>query len=382
MTAPIYLDHLASTPLDPAVLAAMLPWLDPAAAGNPHAAAHRAGWRAAEAVERARGQLAALIGARPGEIVFTSGATEANNLALLGSAPEGWPVAVSAIEHASIAACLPVLAARGHSLHVLPVSGFGRIDLAALEAVLRHGPAFVSVMSANNEIGTIQPLAAIGAMCRRHGAILHSDAVQSPSTEALDVRTLGVDLLSLSAHKLYGPMGIGALFVRDGLALRPLLQGGGQQEGRRPGTVPVALAAGFGAACALAGERYHADAVRIEIRRERLWAGLAAALPDLRRNSPAQNCLPGCLNIALPGIDAADLLLGLPELAVATGSACASGSGLPSTVLTAIGLSPERAHASLRFGLGRGTTEEEINRTVALLVEAADQARQCRRTCM
>ena len=367
---PLYLDHLASTPLDPTVLAAMLPWLDPAAAGNPHAATHRAGWRAAEAIEQARGQVAALIGARPGEIVFTSGATEANNLALLGAVPKGWPVAVSAIEHASVTACLPVLAARGHPIHVLPVDDIGRMDLAALEAVLRHSPALVSVMSANNEIGTIQPLAEIGSLCRRHGAILHSDAVQSPSTAALDVRALGIDLLSLSAHKLYGPMGIGALFGCDGLALAPLLHGGGQQEGRRPGTVPVVLAVGFGAACALAAERRAADSVRIAGLRHRLWAGLSAALPGIRRNSPAEGSLPGCLNVALPGLDAADLLLGLPELAVATGSACASGSGLPSAVLTAIGLSPELAHASLRFGLGRGTTEEEIDRAVALLVEA------------
>lgn len=369
MTAQIYLDHLASTPLDPSVLAAMLPWLDPTAAGNPHAATHRAGWRAAEAVEQARGQVAALIRARPGEIVFTSGATEANNLALLGAVPEGWPVAASAIEHASITACLPVLAARGHPIHVLPVDDIGRLDLVALEAVLFRGPAFVSMMSANNEIGTIQPLAEIGALCRRHGAILHSDAVQSPTTT-----TLGIDLLSLSAHKLYGPMGIGALFVRDGLALTPLLQGGGQQEGRRPGTVPVALAIGFGAACALVAERRDADALRIAGLRERLWAGLAAALPGIRRNSPAENCLPGCLNIAIPGIDAADLLLGLPDLAVATGSACASGSGLPSAVLTAIGLSPELAHASLRFGLGRGTTEAEIDRAAALLADAVRES--------
>ncbi len=369
MTAPIYLDHLASTPLDPAVLAAMLPWFDPAAAGNPHAATHRAGWRAAEAVERARGQVAALIGVRPGEIVFTSGATEANNLALLGAVPAGWPVAVSAIEHASVTACLPVLTARGHPVHVLPVDGAGRVDLAALETVLEQSRAFVSVMSASNEIGTIQPLAEIAALGRCHGAILHSDAAQSPMT-ALP----GIDLLSLSAHKLYGPMGIGALFIRDGLALQPFLQGGGQQEGRRPGTVPVALAVGFGAACALAAERRAADAVRIASLRERLWAGLAAALPGIRRNSPVENCLPGCLNIALPGIDAADLLLGLPELAIATGSACASGSALPSPVLTAIGLAPELAHGSLRFGLGRTTTEAEIDRAVALLTAAVRES--------
>jgi cysteine desulfurase len=372
----IYLDHLASTPLDPAVLAAMLPWLDPAAAGNPHAATHRAGWRAAAAVDTARSQVAALIGARSGEIVFTSGATEANNLALLGAVPAGWTIAVSAIEHASVMACLPVLAKRGHPVRILPVDGTGRVDLAALDAVLHAGPTLVSVMSANNEIGTLQPLGAIGALCRRHGALFHSDAVQSPGTAALDVRALGVDLLSLSGHKLYGPMGIGALFIRDGLALTPLLAGGGQQEGRRPGTVPVALAVGFGAACVLAATRRGDDAARMQRLRERLHDGLAAALPALIRNSPATDCLPGCLNVAIPGVDAADVLLALPELAIATGSACSSGGTGPSPVLLAIGRSAELAHASFRFGLGRSTTDAEIDRAPALLVKAIGETAQ------
>jgi cysteine desulfurase len=370
----IYLDHLASTPLDPAALAAMLPWLHPAAAGNPHAVTHRAGWAAAAVVDRARGQVAGLIGARPGEIVFTSGATEANNLALLGAAPPGWSVAVSAVEHASVAACLPILAARGHRVRILPVDGAGRVDPAAVEAVLRDGPALVSVMSANNEIGTVQPLAEIGTLCRRYGAILHSDAVQSAAWTRLDPRSLGIDLLSLSAHKLCGPMGIGALYMRDGLALQPMLVGGGQQEGRRSGTVPVALAIGFGTASALAAERRAADAERVARLRKRLWTGLAAALPDLVRNSPADSCLPGCLNVAIPGIDAIELLLGLPELAIATGSACSSGAEGPSPVLLAIGRSPELAHASLRFGLGRTTTEDEIDRAVALLADAVRES--------
>ena len=370
----IYLDHLASTPLDPAVLAAMLPWLDPAAAGNPHAATHRAGWAAAAAVDRARAEVAGLIGARPGEIVFTSGATEANNLALLGAAPPGWSIAVSAVEHASVTACLPILSARGHRIRILPVDGDGRIDPASVDSVLCCGPALVSVMSANNEIGTVQNLAEIGALCRRYGAILHSDAVQSAAWVRLEPRSLGVDLLSLSAHKLYGPMGIGALYVRDGLALSSMLVGGGQQEGRRAGTVPAALAIGFGAACALAAERRAADAERVARLRERLWTGLAAALPDLVRNSPAERCLPGCLNVAFPGIDAVELLLGLPELAVATGSACSSGAEGPSPVLLAIGRSPELAHASLRFGLGRTTTEDEIDRAVALLATAVRES--------
>ena len=368
----IYLDHLASTPLDPAVLTAMLPWLDPTAAANPHAATHRAGWAASAAVDRARAQVAGLIGVRPGEIVFTSGATEANNLALLGAAPPGWSIAVSAVEHASVAACLPILGARGHKVRILPVDGDGRVDPASVEAVLRDGPALVSVMSANNEIGTVQPLAEIGALCRRHGGILHSDAVQSAAWARLDPRALGIGLLSLSAHKLYGPMGIGALYLRDGMALQPMLIGGGQQEGRRSGTVPIALAVGFGAACALAATRHAADATRIQPLRERLHDGLAAALPGLIRNSPVESCLPGCLNLAIPGIDAADLLLGLPELAIATGSACSSGNTGPSPALLAIGCTAELAHASLRIGLGRTTTTAEIDRAVALLAAAVN----------
>jgi cysteine desulfurase len=368
METDIYLDHLASTPLDPTALAAMLPWLDPAAAGNPHAARHGAGWRAAEAIAQARREIAALIGGTAGEIVLTAGATEANNLALLGAVPAGWPVIATAIEHASVLNCLPVLAARGHPHVVLPVDRHGFVDLDRLEEALRPGPAFVSVMSANNEIGSLQPLDAVAALCRRYGAILHVDATQSVATLAMNVAALGLDLLSLSAHKLYGPMGIGALFVRDGLAVSPILHGGGQQAGRRSGTVPVALAAGFGAAAGLAMDRRDADARRLLVLRERLFTGLDAVIPGLTRNSPADRCLPGCLNVSIAGLDAADLLLDLPHIALSTAAACA-GSGR-SHVLAAIGLSDAAAHGSLRFGLGRRTTEDEIDRAVAALSAA------------
>jgi cysteine desulfurase len=364
----IYLDCLASTPIDPEVVDAMLPWLAASAAGNPHAASHRAGWRAADAIDAARSEIARLINAEPGKIIFTSGATEANNLALLGAAPEGWPVIVSAIEHASVLNCLPVLAARGCATAQAPVDRSGCVDLDRLEALLRAAPAFVSIMSANNEIGSIQPLPDIARMCRRHGAILHVDAVQSLSTAAIDVRRLGIDLLSLSGHKLYGPMGVGALFVRDGLALRPQVHGGGQQSGRRSGTVPVALAVGLGVACRLARERRDDDAQRIARIRDRLYARLCAAIPGLTRNSPSESCLPGCLNIGVTGVDAADLLLDIPHIALSTGSAC--GAGGPSHVLSAIGLTDEQAHASLRFGVGRQTAEDEIDRAAAALAAA------------
>jgi cysteine desulfurase len=371
----IYLDCLASTPMDPAVLDAMQPWLTASTAGNPHAASHRAGWRAADAVESARAEIAALIGASPGEIILTSGATEANNLALLGAIPDGWRLVASAIEHASVLECAAhISGASAQEARLLSVDRWGFVDLHQLESLLRAGPAFVSIMSANNEIGAIQPMAEIAALRRRYGAILHVDAAQSLSTAAIDVAATGIDLLSLSGHKLYGPMGIGALFVRDGVALRPLLRGGGQQAGRRSGTVPVALAVGLGAACRLARERRDGDARRIALLRERLYDALSAAIPGVSRNSPGARCLPGCLNISIAGIDVADLLLDIPHIALSTGSAC--GSGGRSHVLTAIGLSPEDAHASLRFGLGRLTAEDEIDRAAAQLSVATRRWRQ------
>jgi cysteine desulfurase len=370
----VYLDHMASTPLDPEVLDAMLPWLAPERAANPHSDTHRPGWRAAEAVAEARASVAALIGARPEEIVLTSGATEANNLALLGAVPEGWPVLASAIEHPSVLACVAELARRGHRTALLPVDARGRLDLDALDRALHGGPALVALMAASNEVGTIQPLAEAARLCRARGALLFTDAVQLLATGRIDAGSDGPDLLSLSGHKLYGPMGIGALFRRRGVAVRPLMFGGGQQEGLRPGTLPTAACVGLGAACRVALARRDADAARLLELREKLATALAAAVPDLRRNSPAEDCLPGCLNVGVPGLDAADMLLDLPDLALSTGSACASGGG-PSHVLLAMGLSPDDAHGSLRIGLGRFTSEADIDHAAARLAEAIGKAR-------
>ncbi|CAO3431054.1 cysteine desulfurase family protein [Azospirillum endophyticum] len=362
----IYLDHLASTPLDPLVLEAMLPWMRPPAAGNPHAA-HPAGWRAADAIDQARAEVAALVGAQPGEVIFTSGATEANTLALLGGVPAGGGCVVSAVEHASVLGCLPELRRRGHPVAVLPVDGTGRVDPAALDSALSGlpGPALVSVMAANNEVGTVQPLAELAAVASHHGAVMHSDAVQALGTRALDMAAVGLQGLSLSGHKLYGPMGIGALIVRRDFRPVPASPGGGQQRGLRGGTLPTPLCVGLGAACRLARMRREEDALRIGRLRDRLWQQLQGRLPGIRRNGGAEG-LAGCLNVTIPGIDAADRLLDLPELAVATGSACHSGAGEPSHVLLALGLSAADAHASLRFGLGRSTTAAEVD-------EAADR---------
>ncbi|WP_372394524.1 cysteine desulfurase family protein [Azospirillum sp. HJ39] len=382
----IYLDHLASTPLDPLVLEAMLPWMRPEAVGNPHAA-HPAGWRAADAIEQARAEVAALVGARPGEVVFTSGATEANALALLGGVPPDGACIVSAVEHASVLGCLPELRRRGHPVAVMPVDGTGRVDPAGLERHLSSlgKPALVSAMAANNEVGTIQPLAELAAVAARHGATIHSDAVQALGTLALDMPALGLQGLSLSGHKLYGPMGIGALVVRP--PFRPVpaspggaaggSAGGGQQRGLRGGTLPTPLCVGLGVACRLALERREEDARRIAGLHDRLWRRLhellGDRLPGLRRNGAADG-LAGCLNVTFPGIDAADRLLDLPELAASTGSACHSAAGEPSHVLLALGLSAADAHASLRFGLGRGTTAEEVDAAAALLAAALPAA--------
>jgi cysteine desulfurase len=363
----IYLDHMASTPLDPAVLDEMLPWMTPQAAGNPHAAGHRRGWRAAEAIEQARGDVAALIGARPGEILFTSGATEANGLALLGAVPEGWPVVCSDVEHPSVLACVEELARRGHATRRMPVDGAGFVDPEALRI---EGPALISVMAANNEVGTVQPIAEVARRCRERGGLFHTDAVQLLSTGRVDVRELGVDLASLSGHKLYGPMGIGALYVRQGVDVKPLLFGGGQQGGRRPGTLPTALCVGLGAACRIAKALAVDDAGRLRVLRERLFAALAAGLPGLRRNSPDASGLAGCLHVTVPGVDAADRLLDLPDLALSTGSAFSSGEGGPSHVLLAMGRSAEDAFSSIRIGLGRFTTADDVDRAAVRLVQA------------
>jgi cysteine desulfurase len=303
----------------------------------------------------------------PGEVLFTSGATEANNLALFGASREGRAVVVSAIEHPSVLDCLPALERRGRRTRTVPVDAEGRIRLGELEPVAAGD--LVSVMAANNEVGSIQPLDATAASCRTCGALFHTDAAQLLSSVPLDVRALGIDLLSLSGHKLYGPMGIGALFVRDGVPLEPQMFGGGQQAGRRPGTLPVALCVGLGEACRIAREERERDAARLCVLRERLFDRLKAEVPDLRRNGSVEHGLPGCLNVTLPGTDAEDLLLDLPELALSTGSACSTGTGGPSHVLLAMRRTPEDAHASVRFGLGRGTNEADLNLAVRLIAE-------------
>lgn len=330
--------------------------------GNPHSVSHALGWRAREAVDEARRQVASLIGARPEEIVFTSGATEANNLAIHG-AVEGrqGEVLCSAIEHPSVLEPARYLANRGFQCGSIPVSAEGLVDSAALAERLTGNTLLVAVMAANNEVGTLQPVAEIGRLCRARGILFHCDAAQAAGKIPLDVAEIGCDFMSLSAHKLYGPMGIGALYARPGAVLSPLMQGGAQERGLRPGTVPAPLAVGFGEAARLAAAEMEEEAARLCILRDRLLEKLKAALPGLQVNGSLEHRLAGNLNLWAEGADAEDWLLNCPGLALSTGSACASGRQAPSEVLQALGLSVEAAAGSIRIGLGRFTTEADID---------------------
>ncbi len=368
-TPQIYLDYQATTPLDPRVRAAMDGFLD-RGGGNPHSATHRYGWQAAQALDAARREVAALIGARPEEILFTSGATEANNLAILGHAaavPGKRHIVTSAIEHPCVLGACRHLESQGYDLTLLPVDSEGLVGPEALEAALRPETALVSVMLANNEIGTVQPVAELAALCRARGITFHTDAAQAAGKIPVDVGALGVSLLSLSAHKMHGPMGVGALYLRTGTALAPRSFGGGQERGLRPGTVPVWLAVGLGAAARIARQELPAEAPATEALRDRLLAGLRARIPDLAVNGALGPRLPGNLNLRCPGVHGEDWLIAAEAVAASTGSACGSGSQEPSHVLQALGLGPEEVNASVRLGLGRFTTEADIDRAVEAL---------------
>jgi cysteine desulfurase len=372
-SASIYLDYPATTPCDPRVVEAMLPYFS-AMAANPHNCQHAAGRAAAAAIEQARADIAALIGARAGQIVFTSGATEANNLALHGTArvrrDRGRHIVTVATEHASVLEPLRALVRDGFEVTVLPVDAAGRVDPDRLAAALRADTILVSVMAVNNEIGTIQPLGEIGALCRARGMPLHSDAAQAAGRTSLDVGALGVDLLSLSAHKLYGPPGIGALYLRTG-DLVALHQGGGQERGLRPGTLPTPLCVGFGRAAALATAALAMERPRLGLLTDRLWQGLYQRVPGIRRNGDPAHCVPGLLSVSFPGIDAIELMEDLPDLALSSGAACGAASGLPSSVLTAIGLDAAMAQSTLRIGLGRFTRAADVDRALDRIAEAA-----------
>jgi cysteine desulfurase len=363
---PVYLDNQATTPMDPRVLDAMLPYLSEKF-GNPHSRSHAFGWEAEEAVEVARERIAAIIGADPKEVIFTSGATESNNLAIKGVGrfykARKDHVITCVTEHKCVLESCRALEREGFTLTYLPVQGNGLIDPAELSRAFTERTALVSIMAVNNEIGVIQPLAEIGALCREHGAFFHTDAAQAVGRIALDVKEMNIDLMSLTAHKVYGPKGIGALYVRRRPRVRlvPLFDGGGQERGFRSGTLPAPLCVGFGEACRLARLEMADEAKRIGALKSRLYDGITTRLSGVALNGDAMTRIPGNLNLSFAHVDAEALMAALKNVAVSSGSACTSASLEPSFVLKALGVEDGLAHASIRFSLGRFTTEAEID---------------------
>jgi len=371
---PIYLDHHATTPLDPRVLAAMRPWWEENFA-NPHSVEHAMGRAAEEAVEEARTQVAELIGAEAREIIFTSGATESNNIAIKGAArfagTEGPKRIITlATEHKCVLESVRDLAAEGFEPVILPVRPDGLLDLDLLRAALEVPTLLVSVMAVHNETGVVQDMAAIGVLVKQAGALFHTDAAQAGGRIPLDVGDIQADLLSLSGHKIYGPKGVGALYVRrrPRVRLAPLFSGGGQERGLRSGTLPAPLLVGLGEAARIAAAEGLLDAGRIAGQRKRLLDGLTAAIPGLRINGSMESRVAGNLNLSFPGgVDAQALLAALPELYLSTGSACSSAEIEPSYVLSAMGIPEPEARATLRIGLGRFTSPAEMDRAAALM---------------
>jgi cysteine desulfurase len=370
---PIYLDNQATTPCDPRVVQAMLPFFTERF-GNAHSAEHAMGQDAEDAVETARAQLAALIGAEPREIVFTSGATEANNIAIKGAArfalsrgTERRRVITVATEHKCVLDSVADLRAEGFDPVLLPVGPDGLVDPALLEHALAEPTLLVSIMAANNETGVLQDLPRLAALARAAGALFHTDAAQALGKVPFDVA--GIDLASFSAHKLYGPKGVGALYVRrrPRARLAPLFSGGGQERGLRSGTLPTPLLVGFGEACRIAGEEMAAESVRLADLRDRLLDGLAERLPGLRVNGSMAHRLPGNLNLALPQAEALAVMRANPALCVSTGSACSSAEVAPSYVLAAMGLDAAVAARSLRVGLGRFTSPADVDFAIRAL---------------
>ena len=380
MKIPVYMDYHATTPLDPRALEAMLPYLREEF-GNAASKSHSFGWRAEEAVEAAREQVAKLVGATPKEIVWTSGATESDNLAVKGVAQfyrsKGKHLVTAKTEHKAVLDSMHALERDGFEVTFLDVERDGRLDPERLRAALRTDTILVSVMHANNEVGTLQPIEEIGRITREKGVLLHCDAVQSAGKVPFDVERMNVDLASLSAHKMYGPKGVGALYVRRKPRVRLVAQmdGGGHERGFRSGTLNVPGIVGFGKAAELALAERDAEAARVLALRERLREGLEAGLDLVTVNGSLEHRLPGNLNVSFAYVEGEALMMAVKDVAVSSGSACTSASLEPSYVLRAMGVSDDLAHSSIRFGLGRFTTEEEVDHVVRLFVEKVRRLR-------
>ena len=379
LRTPVYLDHHATTPVDPRVLE-FLQRIQRDHYGNPASAGHAFGWAAARLVEEAREKVAHLIGGTAREIVFTSGATEADNMAILGVAEAyglGHMVA-SNLEHEAVAGPLGEFVRRGGRVTTLPAGPDGIVDARELAGFLQPDTILVSVMAAQNEIGTLQPVSEVGKICKERQVLFHTDAAQAAGRVRLDVQSAGIDLMSLSSHKIYGPKGVGALFVRrrnPRVTLAPLMFGGGQERALRPGTLNVPGIAAFGEACRLAAEELSAEAERLQGLRDNLWRTLDVALDGVHLNGSLVNRLPGNLNVSFEGIRAHRLLGSLTVLAVSSSSACSSSQSKPSAVLEAIGVPEDLASASLRIGLGRTTTAEEVDFAAKKIIEVVLQLR-------
>ncbi|KAI9919653.1 hypothetical protein PsorP6_017574 [Peronosclerospora sorghi] len=379
-TAPAYLDVQATSPMDPRVLDAMLPYMT-YAYGNPHSTTHAFGWDADQAVERARRSVADLIGADAKEIIFTSGATECNNAILKGMAhftkAKKKHIVTTQIEHKCVLDSCRVLEMEGFDVTYLPVQANGLVDLAQLDAAIRPDTALVSIIAVHNEIGVVQPLQAIGHICRKHKVFFHTDAAQMVGKLPMDVNDMQIDVMSMSGHKIYGPKGVGAMYVRrrPRVRLEPIISGGGQERGLRSGTLATPLVVGFGKACEVAAVEMANDHRWVSALSEKLYRGITDRLDHVVLNGDASARYPGNLNLSFAYVEGESLLMALKHIAVSSGSACTSASLEPSYVLRAIGVGEDLAHTSIRFGIGRFTTEAEIDYAVDLCVKHVTRLR-------
>eukprot|EP00212_Chloropicon_laureae_P002862 CAMPEP_0197486360 /NCGR_PEP_ID=MMETSP1311-20131121/1278_1 /TAXON_ID=464262 /ORGANISM="Genus nov. species nov., Strain RCC856" /LENGTH=502 /DNA_ID=CAMNT_0043029397 /DNA_START=100 /DNA_END=1608 /DNA_ORIENTATION=- len=378
---PLYLDGAATTRVDPRVLDAMLPYFV-GQYGNPHSRTHMYGWETEDAIEVARGQVASVIGADAKEVIFTSGATESNNLAIKGVANfysgKKRHIITTQTDHKCVLDSCRQLEQKGFEVTYLPVDSNGLISLEALEGAIRKDTAIVSVMAVNNEIGVIQPLKEIGAICRKHKVFFHTDAAQAVGKIPMDVNEMNIDLMSISGHKLYGPKGIGAIYLRRRPRVRvePIINGGGQERGLRSGTLAPPLVIGFGKACEVAEQDMASDLAHATVLSERLIHGIESRVKDIQMNGDRDKRYPGIVNISFSYVEGESLLMGLKELAISSGSACTSASLEPSYVLRALGLEDDMAHTSLRFGIGRFTTEQEIDYAIEETVHVVEKLRE------
>lgn len=378
---PVYMDYHATTPVDPDVLKVMLPYFTEEF-GNAASRSHAYGWAAEAAVEKARGEIAALVGADPKEIIFTSGATESDNIAVLGTAEmygeKGKHIVTTKIEHKAVLDPCKYLEKKGFEVTYLDVDSTGRISMEQLAAAIRKDTILVSVIFANNEIGTIQDIEAIGRLCKEKGVIFHTDAVQAIGKVRVDVQQMGIDLMSLSAHKMYGPKGVGALYVRrrnPRVRVAPVIHGGGHERGIRSGTLNVPGIVGFGASAAKAAQVWEEESGRLHKLRDRMWDGFRKELDEIYLNGHPVHRLPNNLNISFAFVEGESMMMAIKNVAVSSGSACTSASLEPSYVLRALGVGEELAHTSIRFGLGRFTTEAETDFVMDEVIRAVRRLR-------